>query len=212
MAALNYKTLIVADSRGAGLQRSLDELDNIGSVKVEIHRGAGLEQAVVNSREALQSFKPNLVILFAGICNITSRNSRTHITTLRYRNIDTIVDSVIAAMDRALTFLKDEGYENVSIATITGIDMRRYNNQPASQRDPYQDMLNNAIIAVNRIIIDSNKTRNTPTTWTATMVHAYYRGAYHYLYHRLYDGCHPMRSTVTYWARMMAKVIRLMKR
>ena len=119
---------------------------------------------------------------------------------------------MIAAMGRALSILECLGYNNISMATITGVDIAHCNNKPANLKNPHQDLLNASIIEINRMIIDSNKARGIPTTWTASTVHAYYREVYHYLYHKMRDGCHPKAVTTSYWARVIARVIRMMKK
>lgn len=212
MACQTYKTLVIADSRGAGLLEALNEHAGAGSIKVEVHRGAGIEEAVLNSLESLRRFKPDLILLFAGICNVTMRNRHTKITALKYLDADSTVIAVIAALDRALSILKHHGYMRVSTATLTGVDLNRYNQRSSTPKDPYQETLNAAIITINRKIIEGNRKRNIPTTWTASVIHAYYRGSYHFLYHRLRDGCHPNRATVAYWAKVMVKVIKIMKK
>ena len=203
------KTLIMADSRGAGLAEVIESYVNIGTVRVEIHRGAGFEHVARNSIPTLRSFNPDLIILFAGVCNLTKRNRRTKVTTMIQNDLQAAVEGVTAALARALTLLNEEGYTTISVATLAGVDLRRYNGYPVVPRDPDQIVLNHAIVRINRHIVDTNKINNVPTTWTASIIHAYYRGSYHHLYNKLSDGCHPTAATNRYWARMVVKAIKL---
>lgn len=209
MVNYSYKTLIISDSRGAGLLRALDEYSDIGTVKVEDHRGAGVEAAMVYSRQTLLDLKPDLVVVLAGICDITKKVRYTRVISLRLQDVGAVVDTVIAAMGRALTTLKRHAFNKTSVATITGVDLGRCNNKPVGQKGPLQDVLNASVIEINRKIIDLSKAQGIPTTWAASSVHAYQRGTHHYLYHKLHDRCHPKTTTVTYWACVIARVVRM---
>ena len=202
--------LIISDSRGVGLEQLLSEREDIEETRVLVHRGAGFIRAVTNSLESIRQLRPGMIMLHAGICDITTRNHRTKKTTLRYGSIQDTVNGVSAALARALDILNGEGYSRVPVATITGLDLNKYNKQYPTPRDTDQAKLNNAITEVNRMIIDSNKSYNIPTIWAASRVHAYYRGVYHNHYNRLSDGCHPNHDTLIYWAKMLAKAIKLM--
>lgn len=212
MASQPRRTLVLADSRGASIERALATHSDIGAVKVVVHRGAGYERTVNDSIQVLRTFKPDFIILFSGICDLTKRDRKTKITSLIHDSTVVASEAVIAALARALALLKAEGYKSVSVATLTGIDMMRYNGLAVPVVDHHhQEVLNSAILRINRRITDINKTNSAPTTWAASTIHAYYRGTYHFHYHKLRDGCHPREATNSYWARMMVKVIKLTK-
>ena len=210
--ATTMRTLIMADSRGARLMHALAAYEDMGDIRITVHKGAGFERVVTNSLSTLRAFKPHLIVLFSGICDLTKRDRRSRVTTMIHEDMRAAVNGVTTALDRALSILNNEGYYEISVATLTGIDLRAYNNLPIHPRDPVQSVLNSAVVAINREIIDTNKSSRVPSTWAASMVHAYYRGSYHHLYRRLADGCHPTQATNKYWARMMTKTIKLMKR
>lgn len=142
----SYRTLIISDSHGAVLLRTLDEYSDLGTVKVEVHRGAGIEAAVVYSRQTLLDLKPDLVVLLVGICYITKKVRYTRVISLRLQDVGAVVDAVIAAMGRALTILKRHAFNKTSVATITGVDLGRCNNKSVGQKDPLQDVLNASFI------------------------------------------------------------------
>lgn len=205
------KTLVIADSRGAGMSILLDEYNDIGRTVVLTHRGAGYIRAAMDSLETIRSFKPTMIVLLAGICDVTARNRNTKITTVRSTDPILLLENVSAALSRALDIIIAATNARVSVATVTGLDLKKYNNFSKTTNDNQQETINNLIVSLNRKIIDINKDNNVPTTWTASRVHPYYRGKYHHLYNRLSDGCHPNNETKRYWARMIAKAIRLTK-
>ena len=204
--------MILADSRGRGIELALNNHPDIGIYKVIVNRGAGYERTVADSLALLKTFEPDMVLLFSGICDLTKRDRKTKVTSLITNNVENSVEAVIAALSRALVLLNDEGFTSVLVATLTGLDLRRYNKLTVSPKVAGQEVLDSAILAINRRIIDTNKANGVPTPWTASVVHSYYRGSYHFHYHKLRDGCHPTTATMSYWARMMAKAINLTKK
>ena len=203
------KTLVLTDSRGANLNRHIYEYDDIDQVSVLFYRGAGLVRIASLSVDAIKQYRPDLIVLFAGICDVTERDRRTKITTMRQQDPQSTVDRVTAAMGRALEILKSVCHAKISIATMPGINFSVYNRSPAGAFIAEQETMNNSIIGINRMIVDYNRNNGAPTTWTASTLHRYYRGKYHHCYNRLSDGCHATDATLQYWAKMIVKVIRL---
>lgn len=178
------KVMILADSRGANLQQCLLKYPEAALTQVLVHRGAGMVRVVELSLLNLAAFGPDLVILSAGICDVTMRDQHTIIMRLRHTSVDGIVSHALEQVMRALEALEKVGCRNVSIATYTGIDLRCYNegtrlrtnrqrvadtvqaNEQSNQRT-----LNDAILSINSQVIEVNKTAGMPTTWTGGAVH-----------------------------------------
>ena len=80
--------LIIADSRGRGLQDRIKGISN-NEVTVLTLSGAGSELAAIKSIETVKILKPKLIIITTGICDLTWRDRNTKITKLRH---DTIRD------------------------------------------------------------------------------------------------------------------------
>ena len=71
-----------------------------------------------------------------------------------------------------------------------------------------QQLINGAIIRINKLIVKFNKINHSQTTWVAGLVHSYFKGSYHHYYKRLSDGCHPDHATKVAWAAQILRSVR----
>ena len=213
------KTLIIADSRGAGLQPLLEELGQIDTHTL-VHRGAGYLMAARKSLGWVNTHNPSLVILMTGVCDLTQRSPTTKITSLRHNTVQGNVEQVIGSAQAALGLLRAAWTGRITLATITGIDLSDYNNPSRKHMStdeykkhcltdkathPQQDILNLSVLEINRQITGINRINRVPTIWTGGVVHTYSkRKTYHY-YIRLSDGCHADNSTKLEWANQIYK-------
>ena len=72
---MSRRVLIIADSRGYKLQDVLNEYIDF-DFKISYHRGAKIEDACLLSLRDLYSHKPDIIILMAGICQVTKKINR----------------------------------------------------------------------------------------------------------------------------------------
>lgn len=213
-------TIIIADSRGRGLQTIINNLTNSSDIKILFYPGAGYELATLKAMVQIREMKPILVVMFLGICDITWRNPATKIVGLRHRTVRENVDHVLNAIRSAHDLLRTVGVFNISFATVTGVDMSDCNCPRRKFMDkvqyksycgetkvahPSQTVLNDTIIALNKKIVLYNKANSTQTTWMAGLVHSYFKNKYHHYYNRLRDGCHPDDKTKVAWAAQIVK-------
>ena len=216
------EVLVIADSRGRGLQDRIKESIN-NEVTVLTLCGAGSELAAIKSIETVKILKPKLIIITTGICDLTWRDRKTKITKLRHDTIRDCAEGVLEALKAAHDILDTLGDCKISIATLTGLDLTEYNRKDRSQtkhveykdhnienrfRTKDQEMLNEAIIEINKMITVINKKAGVPTTWLGTVIHSYYRKTHHHNYNKLIDGCHPSDDTKLKWVRLIAKSIK----
>ena len=216
-------TLIIADSRGAGLQAMLGGEGLVGGVTILVHGGAGYELAALRSLPVIKKQNPQLIIIMTGICDLTWRNRKTKQTGLRHSTVDTNTNHVIQSANTALEIIRSAVVTKVSLATITGIDLADYNNparksmdteqyrqhcMKAKQQHRDQMVLNMSILEINRRLIALNKSSATPTVWLGGVVHAYFGNKHHHYYIRLHDGCHPNDNTKRAWVRQISKYIK----
>ena len=215
--------LIIADSRGAGLQDRLHTaMDGLGLVTVLVMSGAGYELAAIKALPLLTKLKPHLVILLLGICDLTYRTRTTRVTTLRHLTVSQNVDHVLDSARSAIDILTASHKIKISLATLTGIELADYNN-PARRlmdtetyrtynatkvRHPQQGTLNDSVLEINRRLVQINKANSILTPWTAGLIHACFKRAVHHYYIRLVDGCHLDEPTKTAWASLLVKYIR----
>ena len=187
-----------------------------------MHKGAGYELAVIKSLNAIKSLRPDLIIIMAGICDLTWRDKITKITSIRYKNSEETVQHVVDAAKAAHDLLRATNDYKISFATLTGIDLADYNHPPRknmtsdeyktytiNQKQPHEDQntLNKAIIEINRQLTSINQANGVPTAWTAGVVHNYFRGKYHHYYVKLVDGCHADDRTKIEWAKRLTKAL-----
>ena len=208
------KTLVISDSRGLTLQKIINDIKQAEMIKVISFKGAGYCGAALKAKNIIESFRPNLIIMLVGICDITKRDPNTKKTTLRYKSTQCTVEHVLQQARTSLDMLRQMGVGRISYATITGIDLTTYNkNSKQQDRQHCEDKelqrqqvtMNQAVLQVNKKIVEINTELNTPTTWTAGYVHRYFRKKHHHYYRRLEDGCHPTSEAAKYWVTQVIK-------
>ena len=217
------KTVIIADSRGAQLSAHLKYIDNIGTCTVMTCPGAGIVRSVRTAKRVIMESNPDVVIVMAGICDITMKHPTTKRISLRTVDAGMATQNVMNAIGKAYEDIREIGDYTVSFATITGVDLtdancrtRRHMNDTEYQRycvttkqtHPDQEAMDAIITIVNRAITEYNERNATPTTWMAEVVHPYIRGRHRARYDRLSDGCHPTSDTSRRWAAQVARAIR----
>ena len=217
------KTLIIADSRGARLARHLNNTSNISDYVVTTHPGAGLIRATNASYNTMRATQPDIVIIMAGICDVTQKDPVTKEISPRYTDLDTAIDGIMGSIRQAHQDISKWGPPNVSFATLTGVDLTDVNNKErrhmseseyhqycadAKEIHPGQCLLNETILATNRAIIAFNESNRMPTTWLSEVIHPLSRGRHRFYYGHLRDGCHPTETTSKRWATQIIRAIR----
>ena len=212
--------LVIADSRGNGLQQILNSMDTTERYRVLTYSGAGYELAAIRAAPIVKAIKPDLIIFFLGICDLTTRYKVTRLITLRHTTLPDNVGAVIEAAKASYTLLRSLGSHHISFATLTGIDLADYNHPTRKHmtQEEYkiycmqlkvvsldQKLLNESLLEINRQLTVINKHTATPTTWTGGVVHSYFKNTHHHYYNRLADGCHADQPTKIKWAAQLVK-------
>ena len=219
------KVIIISDSRGRRLQALIEAQSPPFDIRVLVHPGAGVEMAVLRSVPTLKLYEPDLVLVFAGVCDLTWKNKRTKEIGLRHTEPLENIQQVMGALKSSHDLLTTLGTFKVSYTTLTGLDLTDCNYKPRSRMNDCeyesynatktvhsdQAALNNSIIQINKLIIKYNKSIGSKTAWMAGLIHTYSNKSYHHHYRRLGDGCHPTSKTAQAWANQIIKsVSRLM--
>ena len=211
--------LVLADSRGDGLQQLFNSRTTMMRHRVLTYKGAGYEMAAIRAIPVINVIKPDLVVVLVGICDLTRRNKVTKITSLRHSTLIENVEHVMERARSAYDLLHSLGDHLISFATITGLDLTDYNCPPRkymSEPDylnyckdrvthPQQCLLNDSVLEINRRLTALNKASATPTVWVGGVVHSYFRNAHHHYYSRLADGCHLNQTTKGRWVAQIIK-------
>lgn len=205
---------IIADSRGMGLQHKMD-ICNDGNydITVIVKRGRGITNAVMESSKKLISIAPDLIIITAGICDVTHKNRYTKRVSLQDDNIENMVKQMETNMDTVkqhlMMNLTKRPYKLV-FCHITGMDMARYNKEPVEHIQ--QQRLNDIIIAINLTITTFNTHNDVLTPWLAKDVHmnkSKKKGTKTYRYHKLAsDGLHLTDTLRQKWAEILLTAIK----
>ena len=219
------KVLIIADSRGRNLQTLLEAHRPLFELNVLVYPGAGIEMAVLRAIPTLKLFAPDLVLVHVGICDLTWKNKLTREIGLRHATLHENVQHVMESLNSSHDLLSTVGTFKISYATLTGLDITDCNYRPRSRMNDSeyelynvtktvhrdQDVLNNSVIQINKLIVRFNKSHGSGTTWLAGLVHAYSNKAHHHHYRRLSDGCHPTDKTAQAWASQIIKSVARLK-
>ena len=168
---------MIADSRGREMGWEMDHMSDIGETNVITHPGADIITATRRSIETLRRHNPNLVILHAGICDITKKDRNTGVITLKSTDSTRTVNRIMATIDTAYRLIRSHGNPTVSISTITGVDLSDINSKQrrlmseteyqihnkSKRPHDHHNLLNDMILAVNRRITAFNEINSTPT-------------------------------------------------
>lgn len=217
----NSHLLVIMDSRGANLQ---ELIENKGvSVKVEVLRGYKLEEAAELIMIKPRVRTPDVVMVGAGICNITTMQKHPRQVVLTNTDTLTVVHNYNRAMWEAYGAIHSKyPMAKVNFATLYGIDLANYNytnykslvgddlhNYLAAKiRHKQQDAMDDIIQAVNIEIQKVNTELGITTAWTGNCVHKYYQHRYHHNYSKLIDGCHPNESALEAYATQIVKAFK----
>ena len=222
---LDMKVLMISDSRGRRLQTLIEAYQPTFEIRVLVYPGAGIELAVLRAIPTLKLFAPDLVLVFAGVCDLTWKNRQTKVVGLKHSEPLGNVQQVMGALRASHELLTTLGMFKISYVTLTGLDLTdcNYRSRPRMSEREYesynatkkvhrdQAVLNSSVIQINKLIVRFNKSIGSKTTWLAGLVHTYTNKSYHHHYRRLADGCHPTDKTAQAWANQIVKsVTRLM--
>lgn len=210
------KILIIADSRGRRLERELQRVFEYVDFKLIWKSGLTLAATADFAHKTILHFRPYMIYIMTGICDITRVLSRDPWTvTLRSPTVQGTVNQFMYNLDTAhqsiYSLSKSVGHHiMIIIPTLTGLDIARYStNYPNGLRSPQQVTLNQAIININRHITATNRSMQIYTPFLATTVHPRCRHHYRFVYAHLADGCHPTDALCARWAdKLFANAMR----
>ena len=155
------KVLLVADSRGGGLQSIFtDMMDR--PIEVDVYPGAGLQTLFMKTRALLLQKYRDIVFVLGGICDLSSRDPRTKLITMYNLTETEFAEKLKAIIDQGLIDINAE-FPNTQIVLcpLTGVDIRQYNKLSEIPDD--QVRMNYTVTTINAMIKACNTCRNLPT-------------------------------------------------
>lgn len=203
--------VVITDSRGRGIEAELSSIqDRSYSVKVLVWKGRGVTEAVKESKQQLIWMAPDVVIVLAGICDLTSKNRNLKMVSLSFESVDEAVNMFTCAMDIINHFLNINLVEKkfkLSFGQVVGMDIGVYNH--LEHPHPLQSLLDEAVIRINNEIATRNSGEGVATPWVANEVHHNRKkGQKITRYQRLADdGLHLTSELKQRWATHLHRAI-----
>ena len=207
--------LVTMDSRGKTFDQRLPHICEYMDLNVNIETlilsGVSIESAADDTLYYLNGRMVDLIILLAGVNNLSVKHTNGHITP-RYTEIGNLVDT----MTDHYTNAKKDLYKaapNIIIGHLTGLSFLDYNKY----HDPYyegsdyynqQQVVNNGLIYLNQAITLMNTDSGLVSPWLMDTVHTLSHGVRYNKYLRFFDGIHPTPKTEDLWARLIARAIK----
>lgn len=194
-------TLVFADSRGTRLGPHVGRLHE-EDIMVYSYPGAMLTEVIFRSVAVLYQYRPQQVVYLAGINDLTTMNPYTRKISLRFRIQEEFLDHLTGILRSARELLGNEFPDmRVLFGGIIGTDIGRYNS--SSIVSPYQDQLNETVIAANRVIRRDNLAVGMRHVYFTSKVHHWSQGACQHRYFLLSDGLHPGTTILHHWATLI---------
>lgn len=199
-------TLFIADSRGRGLEAALRRIYTSSEYVLIWRKGLTLLETPDFAYESICNYKPILIYVLCGICDLTRISSRDPWTAaLRLPTVNELVTSYMENLDWSLSHLFSLhaviGYKPMIIyPTQTGLHFATYNSYPDDLISPSQVILDEAITIINRSIVSINRSMAISTPFLASSVHRRLRNKNRTSYAHLSDGCHPSEALSACWA------------
>lgn len=202
MTGIRRNILIMADSRGRGLEPLLNQDSTNIKYKVAVLPGAQISRlSEVLTRKLHHETKPDLIIIFGGICSIMKITyNPTKTAILRYNTEDEIVQYFKKECDFSQTRVT-HGLP-LLLSPIVGMHLIAYAGSMDSRLYQMQPTLDGAVTRINRFIRETNELNGFPTPNTSSCIHRC-RGknrGYWTHYCKLYDGCHPTTEVLISWS------------
>lgn len=171
-------------------------------ILVSFHSGATLHLIALRVLDIIARHSPDVVLIMAGIKDITNRNRFTGRVSLISNSTSIIINHLINMINHAKSVILST-YPDVKlvIGGIAGIDLNAYNRRLGTS--PMQIVVDNAITAVNSYIRQLNHDSQVPHPRLTSKIHTWRKGKRKNFYSRLYDGLHPNDLVLDSWARQI---------
>lgn len=191
-------TIVICDSRGRHLDMMLDH----DEILVSFHSGANLHFIAQRAIDIIGRYRPDVILILAGINDITILNRITRRVSLISTSTGVIIDHLITRINQAKSMISAVSpTTKVVIGGILGINLNVYNRRLGVS--PLQHVVDNAITAVNSYIRQLNHDSEVPHPRITSKVHTWRHGKRKNFYSRLHDGLHPNNLVLESWAHQI---------
>ena len=208
-----YNILILADSRMKTLGTHLDfilQRENLPfDINIKVICGGGLEEIRKLGLQILKDEAYHLVIVWAGINDLTTLEKPTRKVSPKYDDIWHMVDAITDKLhDVKGSLLACTQY--LVIGQITGIDLNSY-NKGRTEYDTLQKLINSGVREINRVVCSINEENGMIPPWVFSDIHVYDKREEVHLdkYVKYEDGLHPDNLLLMKWAEATIKSIKI---
>lgn len=156
--------ILICDSRGKGLFNTLQSFPG-KDIRVLTYSGAKLYRSVKLAEYTVRKYQPEQVYVLSGVNNLTHMDKTTRKILVLSHDKDKIVQQIRDEMNFAykklqkITTMKTK----VMFAPLTGICIGKFNDVDLSSVISEQEILNQAVLETNEIIIDFNEQNGVRT-------------------------------------------------
>lgn len=210
-----FVTYLYSDSRGARICHLLrDQSDQNAIFRVRYRKGANLMQIWELIESDLLTKKIDLVIVMAGVCDLTDRYINTYGHRVFWPPFD--LDSRFLQIENTMKSMANNfkllGQGNkLCFLQEPGLDLVRWNR--IQHPVPWQVLIRQASLEHNldilqRFTLNLNSWLGVPTPWTLEVTHCLRNNKWIPVYDRLFDGIHPSQQQVNKYSRAIVRYAR----
>lgn len=210
-ATCRVPVVIIADSRGSGLQAEFDMMATQPfDVKVLSFKGKGILDAVQMAISKLIWWAPKIIVILNGLCDLTQKDKASKRVSLRYQSVEEAVLNHTESMDHARHYLYVQLIESpcqLVFAHVVGMDLMKYNKE--NGQSDQQAMLDESITAINIAVNRFNEQHDAVAPWLARDIHRNVGGRKITRYQKLSeDGVHLTEVIKEKWAVEILSALR----
>ena len=206
-----YNVLILADSRLKTFNNYLSfvvQREKLPvNIEIKVVRGGRMEHMKELGLSVLGNEAYHLVIVAAGVNDLTVLNKRTCTVSPVFDDLGHLVDTITDKLhDLKNSLMACTQY--LIICQITGIDMNTFNKGRTEHR-VLQDIINGGVRYVNRVVCSINEENAMIPPWIFSDIHVYDKKEQKYIdkYIKFSDGLHPDDLLLMRWAEAFVKCI-----
>ena len=178
-------TIVLADTRGEGLQELLDS-SGIKHIRVLAEEETGLEEIVSSKLQNIRILQPDIIIITNGISDLTATETSMPTRNFSYSTTEEAVGKFMEKVESVYEKLSAELPETkIIFAPLTGCDLAKCNSQNTVH--PQQDVLDQTVVELIKRIVAFNLSHRLITPRTSK-IPKNYKGPHHHSARVLSNG------------------------